>query len=152
MAQFNFQDRTGYGLLERGQYRFKVEEAECAFSSKGNEMIEMKLAINGVAVTDRLVFTGASAWRIDAFLRATGTAPAKGQDIDITDQFVIGLEGICELGVEKFTKQDGTDGFKNVVTRYIQNQAAPTPAPASQPAAPAPAAKAGDKSEDDLPF
>jgi hypothetical protein len=94
--------------VEPGVYRFKVIEAKDDTSTKGNDMIELKLRIilkdgsDGPNCFDYLVFTDASFWKVDAFLKSCDAHPGEGVAVDIKAETLIGYEGEARFKVEDY--------------------------------------------------
>jgi len=91
-------DRSGFQLLEPGNYIAFVEEAKEGVSQNGNPKIDLKLNINGASVFDSLVFTENAGWKIDTFLKACGLAPEKGAYLDLTAEMCEGAVGRVRIG------------------------------------------------------
>lgn len=91
-------------ILPAGEYPFEVVNAKEARSKNGNDMIELKLDINGSKIYDNLVFTDKAFWKIDQFLKAVGAHPGEGKDITVEADDLIGHKGTCKLRVGKTDK------------------------------------------------
>ena len=98
MPKVQFMDRSGFQLLEPGNYIAFVEEAKEGVSQNGNPKIDLKLNINGASVFDSLVFTENAGWKIDTFLKACGLAPEKGAFVDVTAKMCEGAVGRVRIG------------------------------------------------------
>jgi len=110
---------NGYALLEPGEYDFEVVDAKERISQSGNEMIELKLRLQGeVHVFDNLVFTEKALWKIDQFLKAVGAHPGEDKDITVEADDCLGHRGRCQLKIETYTGRNG-EIRKNVVDAYV---------------------------------
>lgn len=104
MPTYTYNNRTS--ALEPGEYSAEVINASLETSKKGNEMIVLTVLVNGTTeVTDYLVFSQKTFWKIDEFLTATGLAPALGQEIDVTPRLCMGA-----MARVKIIHEEGSDG------------------------------------------
>jgi hypothetical protein len=106
MAKHTFQNRESiFKVLKPGEYILKVNNAEANVSSTGNEIIKLALTADGGGVVfDTLVFAeieGCMA-KIDQFLLACGLNPAKGDEIDISPEYVMGAIGRARIKTETY--------------------------------------------------
>jgi hypothetical protein len=77
---------------------FRVIDAKETRSQAGNSMIELKLRVNDEAtVYDNLVFTEKAFWKVDQFLRAVGSHPGEGKDIEMTAEECIDMKGTLKI-------------------------------------------------------
>lgn len=89
----NYKDRVGSRVPE-GPYRVQVEDAESTTSSTNNPMVNLWLRIvggefDGQTITDRLVMTDKSLFRVVGFLQAINI-PTPKQQIKINLRQIIG--------------------------------------------------------------
>src|SRR6266446_7833053 len=102
-----------------GKYPFVVREAKNKVSSSKNQMIELKIEIEGgVIFYDYLVFEPKSYWKIDQFRIATGDNLETNQDVDFDATDCHGRTGIANLTVEQ------KEGYKarNRVVEYLPEE------------------------------
>jgi hypothetical protein len=92
-----------------GAYWFKVNDAYLETSSKGNPMIVLDLIISGrngeepIEVTDYLVFSRDSVWKIDDFRLATGEMDLKsGETVSFEAQDCFDRVGYCSLIIDEY--------------------------------------------------
>ncbi len=120
---FNDEDNRP-DFVEAGVYPATITEAEEKISkSSGNEMIELKwrLDVPGPHVFDYLTFGEKMGWKIDTFLKSTGTQPEKGKEVDISAEGLVGLRAFIQLAVE----DDNRGGKRNKVAKYITDRSVP---------------------------
>lgn len=85
----NYKDKVGARIPE-GTYKVIVDDVEMDQSKAGNPMINMWLRVHGgdhdgATITDRLVLTDKSMFRVVGFLQAIGIpTPKKRLSLDIT--------------------------------------------------------------------
>lgn len=137
-------------VLPEADYPFKVVNAkETTAMRSGNPMIELTLNFDGEStVTDRLVFTPAAYWRIDAFRECTGEVLGTG-NVSFEAEHCIGRTGWAHLVVDEM------DGRKrNQVGHYLHPSAVSKAKPgAPPPVVNAAAPQAKKKADpDDIPF
>ena len=150
-----FQDREGFEIVPEGVYLISVAEATEKMSKQGNDMLELKCAVNGHAavVWDYLTAGEKTAWKIDVFLKATGHAPAKGQVVDLDAESVKGWYGWAEISVGKTNSTPPRD--RNELVRWLTDRPLPARPPAitaSNNPAPAPQPIIEGNPDDDLPW
>lgn len=118
MAKFTYQDREQKAFfVPEADYILGVKSAVLALSkSSGNEQIEVQLEVvhgpkltsdqKGVVVYDYLIFGEKTDWKIDLFLKAAKRQPKKGDELDITDEWlskhVVGALLWAHLVVEEY--------------------------------------------------
>lgn len=131
-----------------GDYDFKVVWAEEKSSSKGNEMIELKLEIcpagrKAIQVKDWLVFTKECINKIKGFCDATGLDFSKGE---ISADDCLGLRGRGRF-VHKVSEKDGKTylnlGYYHTATANAEPQSDVPDSIADNPAL---------QGTDDIPF
>jgi len=124
-----------FDVLDAGTYPATIIEAIEKVSKNGNDMIEIVFEVEGGhRIYDYLVFTEKTAFKVDAFLSATGKAPEKGKEVEIVADELVGVELSIEVEVEPAS---GPYDAKNKVVRYVSSKVAPSSA-----------AKAGKKESD----
>ena len=135
-------------VLPEADYPFKVVNAkETTAMRSGNPMIELTLNFDGEStVTDRLVFTPAAYWRIDAFRECTGEVLGTG-NISFEAEHCIGRTGWAHLTIDE---QDGRK--RNQVGHYIHPSAVSKAKGAPPPAMNAAATASKKVDPDDIPF
>lgn len=113
--------------VEPGVYPATIKKAtEKIAKSSGNEMIEIIWAIDGGPdVFDYLTFGPKTAYKVDTFLKATETAPKKGEEIEIKANAIEGLRAYLDLRVE----DDPQFGRKNKVNKYVTDKGQPPALP-----------------------
>lgn len=88
----SYKDRVG-ALVDEGRYRVRVEDAELDKSKAGNPMVNLWYTIqggefDGMTLTDRLVLTEKSLFRIVGFMQAIGMPTPKKRLKLSTEKFV----------------------------------------------------------------
>jgi hypothetical protein len=91
-------------VFPEGAYYFKCNDAYLETSSKGNPMIVLDLIVSGrngeeaIEVTDYLVFSKDSVWKIDDFRLATGETDLKsGETVNFEAEDCFDRQGYCSL-------------------------------------------------------
>ncbi len=131
--------------VKPGEYLLTILEAvETISKSTGDEMIKLKLEVEGHGATlyEYLVSNGSSAWKIDSFRRALGERVVEGEEVEIDTRNLVGRQARAKLRVETYQGKDS-----NKVDYWLSPQLGA--APAARPIAPAPIAK---KEDGDEPF
>ena len=130
--------------VKPGEYLLTILEAvETISKSTGDEMIKLKLEVEGHGATlyEYLVSNGSSAWKIDSFRRALGERVVEGEEVEIDTRNLVGRQARAKLRVETYQGKDS-----NKVDYWLSPQLGA--APAVRPAV-APSAK---KEDGDEPF
>jgi hypothetical protein len=100
-------------VLPEADYQFTVEDAKERTSTKGTEMIEVKLKITGsrgrTTVYDNLL-----SWNIGDFLVAIGEPVTYGQETDIEAYDLPGRSGRAHLVIENWQGND-----RNKIGKYV---------------------------------
>ena len=96
-------------IFKEGAYWFKCNDAYLETSSKGNPMIVLDLIISGrngeepIEVTDYLVFSRDSVWKIDDFRLATGETDLKsGETVSFEAENCFDRCGYCSLIIDEY--------------------------------------------------
>lgn len=131
-------DGQGFEVLPAGRYRFEVTKMERATSAgastKGSPMAKLELRLMDAAsgkvgsARETLVLHKNTEWKLCEFFRAIGQRK-HGESIKPNWTAVVGAAGECEVLVETFTKQDGTEGQSNKVKRFLDVPGAGQPTP-----------------------
>lgn len=118
--------------IAAGMYSATVVDAIEGISQAGNDKIQITWEIDKPKwkVWDTLVFTKNSRWKVDAFLVAVGMAPAKGKEVDITPETVIGARAYVQIAVDP---PDANGKVWNSVARYIMDKGLPPALDADEP-------------------
>jgi len=90
--------------VEPGDYLLTVVEASETFSKAGDEMIKLKLEVegHGVRLFDYLVATESSYWKIDTFRKAIGEEVVEGEEVELSAAALEGRQGHARLKVEEY--------------------------------------------------
>lgn len=128
MPAHKFEDRSGIELQPDGDYLVGIEKVELCLSKAGNDQIKAECRIiphtkkSGPLVYWYGGFTDNQVWTIDVFLKAFGMAPAKGDTVDITDEFLkenfLGKVGWATIGHEE-SEYKGKKQIRNTLDRWI---------------------------------
>lgn len=133
MAKYTYQDseELNFELLPAGDYAFKIMDAEEGIQTKGktsgSEFIEVKIAIGKAGKIaalwrEKIIFHDSVVWKTDAFLRCinfNGGKMAKGEQIDIIPETVVGCRGWAHVVVEKYTNAGGEEKEINKVGSWL---------------------------------
>ena len=135
MPTYQYQDREGAVLCAKGEYIFGVEKAEL-HSKDGNESIKLEIRIitkenNGPMVFKYLGFVEKAQWTIDVFLKSIQKQPAKGTNLEITNDWltanVRAALGWCVVGQEEYPK--GSGKMQNNIVSFLKPGDAKHPCP-----------------------
>lgn len=160
--KFRPEDAKEYAQPREGDFWFSVDAAEDAYSTKGNEMVKLKLAVDidgqNVMVFDQLVNTPGALFRSKLFCRAVGLEEAF-ESGELTADMMVGCEGQArfKFGEEKTTARGNKVRYLEVVAYLPQNGQAKQPKPKTPPVSDdAPPPTDDDvppaSGEDDVPF
>lgn len=167
----NYKDRVGTRIAE-GTYRVVVEDAEMDKSKAGNQMINVWFRVqggdfDGATVTDRLVLTEKSLFRVVGFMQAIGLpTPKKRLQLSLSQFMNKTLDITVEDGepyngrvksevrgyarVAKAEKQSGAD-LEDLEAPDAAEEPAEAPEPVEEkpePKADAQPSKAADEDDD----
>ena len=160
-------DGLEYSTLPEGDYNFTVTEFEkTQTSGKGKLPICPQAALilsvsdgsgNYSKVYENIILHSSLEWKMSAFFRAIGLKK-HGEKVKPKWNEVLGASGRAHFAVENFTKNDGTQGTKNVVkkyfdydSKYFTNDFEEPEAPKKKPKTKAEKSDDTD-TDDDLPF
>lgn len=135
-------------VLDPGEYPFEVIEAIETFSKKGNEMIQLKVKVNGV-VTLRDYLLDAMDFKVKHFCEATGLHRLYKSG-ELRDFDCRGKTGRLEVGIETGQDRNGEAYDRNHIIDYCALDELEFPAPAPAPTPTQHNIVAFD--EDDIPF
>jgi hypothetical protein len=134
------------GLLEPGIYDFEVANAEDKVSSKGNDMIEVKLNVfeaDGSVRSMRDWIMPQMKKKFKHFHNACGMMD-KYESGSLVASDVIGKAGKCMVVLDEYTNKDGLKIPTNKVDDYVKRDNLETYAKAST--------KAAAALDDEIPF
>lgn len=129
--------------VKPGEYLLTILEAvETISKSTGDEMIKLKLEVEGHGATlyEYLVSNGSSAWKIDSFRRALGERVVEGEEVEIDTRNLVGRQARAKLRVETYQGKDS-----NKVDYWLSPQLGAAPAVRPVPAS-------AKKEDGDEPF
>ena len=131
-------------FVPNGDYLVTVIEASETLSKAGDDMIKLKLEVegHGVHLYDYLVATEASFWKIDTFRKAIGDRVVEGEEVELTAAALEGRQGHARLRIEEYQGKKS-----NKVELWITDRV-PTSTPKTTPPAPAQA----QPEDEDVPF
>ena len=132
-------------FVPNGDYLVTVIEASETMSKAGDEMIKLKLEVegHGVHLYDYLVATEASFWKIDTFRKAIGDRVVEGEEVELSAAALEGRQGHARLRIEEYQGKKS-----NKVELWITDRVS-TATPKTTPPAPA---QAQPEVDDDVPF
>ena len=110
-------------FVEPGKYEVSVVGAKSSVSKKGNQMITLRLSVEGAhrLFSDHLVFTESSFWKVADFLIAMGHPPSGEVDLDFDPQNYVGCTAVALVGVEEFNGRS-----QNKIERWLPPTSTPT--------------------------
>ena len=112
------------GLLEAGTYDFEIANAEDKVSSKGNDMIEVNLAVydaDGGVRKIRDWIMPQMAKKFKHFHNACGMMD-KYDSGSLVSADVIGKVGKCLIKLDKYTNKDGLEVSTNKIDDYVKRE------------------------------
>ena len=122
------EDTGGFLLLDEGFYPFTVtalERERFEGSEKMAPCPRAKLTLEVVAgnratkVTDRLLLSTKTQWRISQFFESLGFKKEESGKIARHWNEIGGRSGWIEVGVREYTKKNGETGLSNEVKSYV---------------------------------
>jgi hypothetical protein len=141
---FGDKENNSFELVPDGDYEFEVVkcdfEISAASDTNGSEVMKLSLSLSGkpgTNIMDKLTFHPKWDWKVDTFMKCCGMKAQKGDQIEFTEQTVLGLRGIAKICVKGYKKRDGSQGTaNNVACFYTDKQKLPKrsiqiPAPVS---------------------
>ena len=107
-----------FNLLDVGEYTLIITSAQEKQSKAGNSMIEVNFSEEqtGVKLRDYFVISEKSLPKLKNFLRDIGR-PYEGE-IEVLPYTWAGERVKAKIGVESYTKNDGTEGKRNKIGFY----------------------------------
>lgn len=149
------EEKGPVNVLPKGEYEFEVVDVyEWEESSKGNDMLPIKLKIDGGKhgagqTYENLVFTDSAKWKIDQFLKSIfggKMKPGRSVDFETAKDWMIGKRGRCRVRVSKVKgknyERNEVDAFLYEGTKIEGRTVKTSPAPDPDP----------DDEDDDVPF
>ncbi len=132
MADINFgwndaiendgQEQEALIVVPEGDYDFRIVDFQRAKAKSGANMahVTMRVESNEGAslIHEYIVLTSSQEWKISAFFRAIGQKK-RGERVTMDWTKVNGARGRAHVIVDKFKRNDGTDGESNKISRYI---------------------------------
>ena len=109
--------RESRGILSPGVYVARVKSAQEAYSMKGDQMVEMEVAVGPNAemrFTEKLYNTEAAAWKITQVRHALGFSDEVGAEIDFEAADLLNCSGVVEIGYGK-EKTEGKHAGKKFI-------------------------------------
>ena len=132
-------------FVPNGDYLVTVIEASETLSKAGDDMIKLKLEVegHGVHLYDYLVATESSFWKIDTFRKAIGDRVVEGEEVELTAAALEGRQGHARLRIEEYQGKKN-----NKVELWITDRVPTATAKTTPPAT----VQAQPKVDDDVPF
>lgn len=117
---------ASYVLLDPGVYTFRVTKLDKTTSNtSGAPMAVVTLLAHSDKgksnITDYLVLTRSSEWKLCSFFRALGLKK-HGEAFTMDWDAVEDCTGRAEVIVDEYTKQDGTPAARNKVKQYLDKE------------------------------
>lgn len=110
--------REGRGILPAGSYVARIKSAFEAYSMKGDQMVEMEVAVgpNGeMKFVEKLYNTEAAAWKITQVRHSLGFSDEIGAEVDFEAADLLHCAGVVEIGYGK----EKTEG-KHAGKRFLE--------------------------------
>ena len=125
MPKHTYNDETDFPVLPDGDYLLTLTDFyDVKTSENDNEYIKFKLETEkGSNIFYNLTFSPKNGWRVDAFLKAFGVAPAKGTTFEFDTTFcntLIGKRAWATLYTDEYQGRKN-----NKVSAFIIGKAVP---------------------------
>lgn len=139
------EQESSFVLLPEGNYRFKVEKFDRARHSGSTKIPPCNKAVvfftvsdstgNSTTIKENLFLHTSMEWKLSEFFAAIGMKN-KGEKARMNWGEVYGKTGVCHVIVDKYTKNDGSEGKSNKIDKLFPSYDNPTltTAPTQQPA------------------
>lgn len=132
MAEINFgwndaiendgQEQETLIVVPEGDYDFKIVDFQRAKAKSGANMAHLTMRVESdkgaSLIHEYIVLTSSQEWKISAFFRAIGQKK-RGERVAMDWSKVNGAKGRAHVIVDKFTRNDGSEGESNKISRYI---------------------------------
>lgn len=131
-------------FVPNGDYLVTVVEASETVSKAGDEMIKLKLEVegHGVHLFDYLVATDSSFWKIDTFRKAIGDTVVEDEEVELVASDLEGRQGYARLRVEDYQGKKN-----NKIEMWLTDRA-----PAAATRAVNQPSQAQTEADEDVPF
>jgi len=126
--KFTNQDNKIFEPVTPGDYIVEVTKCEFGITKdRGDDKMDLTLRIEGkdTLLFETLTFTEKSAWKVDTFVKSCnllvdGHKPAPNQEIEFSENMVVGLRGWATLFIDEYPAGSGKK--KNKVKLWITNK------------------------------
>lgn len=101
-------------IAKSGEHVVTVETATLKESKAGNQMVALRLSVEGSTqwFRDHFVLSPAAYWKFEQLLAAIGKTPAPDEDINVED--FVGCTARALIGIEEFN-----DRRQNYVQKWL---------------------------------
>lgn len=128
--------RESRGILPAGSYVARIKSAQEAYSMKGDQMVEMEVAVgpNGeMKFVEKLYNTEAAAWKITQVRHSLGFSDEVGAEVDFEAADLLHCAGVVEIGYGK-EKTEGKHAGKKFleILRWLPRGSIPMGPEATQ--------------------
>lgn len=113
-----------YVLLPEGDYRFTVQKVERGrYSPKPGAKIPpcnqaaVTFLVAGETLTENFILHSKMEWKLSAFYASIGMK-AQGEKVRMNWPGVVGRSGFCRITIEKYKKNDGSEGESNKFSKF----------------------------------
>lgn len=118
------QKEDSFVLLPEGDYPFTVLKVERQrYNPKQGSklpacnMAEVTFSVGGETLTENFILHSKMEWKLSALYAAIGMKQ-KGEKVRMNWPGIVGRSGFCRIVVEKYTKNDGSEGTSNKFGRF----------------------------------
>ena len=125
-VKFTYQEQRPQELVPHGsEVEAEVKAATFGISKGGNDMLVLDLVIyNGEGqamrnMKDYLTFTEASSWKVSTVMKATGLAPADGEEMVLDESILVGKRAWVKVLVEDWTNMEGETKPTNKIAAWL---------------------------------
>lgn len=120
------QQEDSYVLIPEGDYPFTIQKVERQrFTPKPNSnskipacnMAVVTFLVGGETLTDNFKLHSKMEWKLSAFYAAIGMKQ-KGEKVRMNWPGVVGRTGFCRIVIDKYTKNNGSEGESNKIDKF----------------------------------
>ena len=118
------QNEDSFSLLPEGDYPFTVQKVERQrYSPKPNSKIPacnmavVTFLVGSETLTENFMLHSKMEWKLSALYAAIGMKQ-KGEKVRMNWPGIIGRTGFCHIIIEKYKKNDGSEGESNKFSKF----------------------------------
>jgi hypothetical protein len=135
MPAYKFTDQDSFELLDEGEYKFRVVGVDSGLMAgtgvtSGSDYVDVKCKFFDAdgkpraMWTEKLILHESCFWKVDSFIKASnylhnGKPPVEGDDIQLNEDTLVGLQGWCKVYVNVYTNKQGDERENNRVDVWL---------------------------------